>query len=355
MYEIMLVDDLEIFRRKIKRMKLWNNSYSFLITQEAGDGAEAIEKLRKHRVDVVITDIKMPKINGIELLKVIRQENLADAVILLSDYTEYEYAREGIIQGAFDYIGKTTNEEELRDILKRLEGILCQKVSNNLSKQKVIINKDLEKMTELILSGDMRATVMIETIFNSRFSVTSCQCESRYILEIRDIWNQLIERIVLACPWIIMYSKFEIYIVKDDLLLYTFDEIIEEVIQYVKDLVKSFQIYLPCYGETLIKNTCFYILTHVNERYSVTDVAKKMFVSKSHLSEQFKKNTGMTLVNYITLVKMERAKILLRTTNLRYSEIAYQLGYQYSEYFSKVFKKYVGISLTEYRVNSKSI
>lgn len=103
MYKVMLVDDYEIFRMEIKRMNIWKDNPQFQIVAEASNGIEAIAFLEKNQVDVLITDIRMPQIDGIELLKIASERKLCPVVILLSDYTEYNYARQCLVHGAFDY------------------------------------------------------------------------------------------------------------------------------------------------------------------------------------------------------------------------------------------------------------
>ncbi|NLL96232.1 MAG: helix-turn-helix transcriptional regulator [Clostridiaceae bacterium] len=82
---------------------------------------------------------------------------------------------------------------------------------------------------------------------------------------------------------------------------------------------------------------------------SVKNIAERLYISKAYLSELFKEATGIPLSEYISMVKIERAKFLLSTTNMKAYEIADALGYNDHEYFSKVFKQKTGLSPTVYR------
>ena len=74
MYKVLLADDIEPFRRKIKRFPCWKaKGHAFEIVYEASNGLEALEMLKKHAVDVLLTDIRMPLINGIDLLKEVKK------------------------------------------------------------------------------------------------------------------------------------------------------------------------------------------------------------------------------------------------------------------------------------------
>ncbi len=83
MYRVMLVDDEEIVRIELKRLLDWE-ALGFEITIEARNGFDAISKLGQDTVDLVITDIKMPKIDGIELLRHLKENRLCSCIVFLS-------------------------------------------------------------------------------------------------------------------------------------------------------------------------------------------------------------------------------------------------------------------------------
>lgn len=82
--------------------------------------SEALEQLDKERFDLIVTDIRMPFIDGLELLRELRRRAIQTPVILVSSYGEFEYAREGLVLGAFDYIVKPFREEQLNAVLSRV-------------------------------------------------------------------------------------------------------------------------------------------------------------------------------------------------------------------------------------------
>jgi len=80
-------------------------------------------------------------------------------------------------------------------------------------------------------------------------------------------------------------------------------------------------------------------------------VARKVYISPYYLSHLFREELNITFLEYLTMVRMEEAKKLLKDTSLSIVAIASQVGYEDASYFSKVFKKYVGISPAQYRKN----
>ena len=101
MYKMLLVDDRKIFLRTVRRMPFFrDHEEEIRIEWETCRADSALEILRKEHVDIVMTDIRMPMMSGIDLLKAIRRENLCSCTILMSEYTDFAYltARAGIVR-----------------------------------------------------------------------------------------------------------------------------------------------------------------------------------------------------------------------------------------------------------------
>ena len=92
-----------------------------------------------------------------------------------------------------------------------------------------------------------------------------------------------------------------------------------------------------------------FIEDHCVEELSLTKVAKAVGINANHLSEKFKQVTGVNFVDYIALIRFEKACHFLLNSNLRISEIAFSVGFQSLSQFNRVFKKLAGKSPTEYR------
>lgn len=122
MYHVMIVDDEPIVRLGVKASIPWENGLYTLIGEYPNGlaGLEAIEALEDQRVDILITDIKMPVMDGLQLIREALVRRPALQVILLSSYNEFEYARQGLKLGVVDYMLKHTLEPaELAAVLMR--------------------------------------------------------------------------------------------------------------------------------------------------------------------------------------------------------------------------------------------
>lgn len=100
-----------------------------------------------------------------------------------------------------------------------------------------------------------------------------------------------------------------------------------------------------------IDQILLYISNHLDEDLGIDKLAAKVYLSEGYLSLSFKRKTGMTISRYIKKCRMEKAKELLRTTNMRLGEICDTLGFSSVSYFCQSFREYCGISPDKYRKN----
>lgn len=109
--KILIADDEISIRQLIK--KLIDPSAPLQIVGEAADGNSAYEMIQEKKPDIVITDIRMPGLNGVELMRKARENGIKVDFILVSGYRDFEYARSAVQLGALDYLLKPINREEL--------------------------------------------------------------------------------------------------------------------------------------------------------------------------------------------------------------------------------------------------
>lgn len=128
MYNILLVEDDHAMRFLYSKMNVWSEC-GFKIAAEVSNGKDALEVLEKEKFDLIVTDIRMPFVDGIELLREIKKRGIDVCVIFVSSYDEFEYARQGLILGAFDYILKPVDDKKLAAVLERTKQCIAEKKS----------------------------------------------------------------------------------------------------------------------------------------------------------------------------------------------------------------------------------
>lgn len=362
MYSVLIVDDVEVMRLKIMRLKIWGEVSGFQIVSQAVNGQDALMKLKGSPVDLVITDIKMPLLGGIELTQIITQQKLAQCVVLLSDYTDFSHARQGFTSGAFDFIGKPINEEALYELLKRvteyLVNIKIQKEA--VTRLETVVTdhihnihsiKEFEGIVEHMKCGN--SIVLLETV-DSMIKTVVTTFKDDFIQSRRIIskaTREIVETVIAQYSFITLF--YDMAMLKDFMMCEDVKTLSEQVITVIKSLICFMEKFI-INEQPLIKQVCYYALENVDQDISVGGIAQAMFISKNYLSVTFKEKTGLMLMEYLTMVKIERAKKLILDNQLKNYQVAGQLGFKDNEYFSKLFKKYAGISPTDYRLkNSK--
>ena len=116
MYTILVADDEAIIREGIKVLFDYE-ALGFTICAEAADGDQTLEKIQSLQPDVVLMDIRMPGMTGLEVIKKARDNGYQGKVIIISSYSDFKYAQEAIRQGVQYYITKPIDEDELENIL----------------------------------------------------------------------------------------------------------------------------------------------------------------------------------------------------------------------------------------------
>ncbi|GAB6989253.1 response regulator [Paenibacillus pini] len=153
MYKVMIVDDEMLARVGIKSLIRWEDN-GFIVAGEAENGKKAYEWLIENPVDIVITDIKMPIMNGIELICNVREIHPEIKFIVLSSFDDYEYVREALKNGAEDYFIKLQMEpdkllDQLKKIAEKLDHENVEK--KQTSENNRIRNKELVLLREKLL------------------------------------------------------------------------------------------------------------------------------------------------------------------------------------------------------------
>ena len=118
-YRVLLADDEEEIRAGISRKIDWA-SLGFALVGEAENGAEALELAEQLRPDVVLTDIKMPFLDGLELCRRLQQSQPGTKLVVFSGFDDFEYARQAVGMNVFEYILKPINAPELSSVLVKL-------------------------------------------------------------------------------------------------------------------------------------------------------------------------------------------------------------------------------------------
>lgn len=355
MYGVLLVDDREIFRLEIKRLNVWGEASGFEIIGEAGDGWKALEMLQAGSYDLVITDIRMPRMDGIELLQAIKAGTLCPCVAFLSEYSEFEYARQGLLLGAMDYIIKPAGATAVLDLLEKAKKQLDQLKSAEEEKG-LYPRLEERRLIQAVKEKDEQAlaicTEMIGKL-SGLFKGDAAKTE----LVMNQVLANLTDQTALNFPWLGLFINLTDFQMADGEINQDFMSYKAQYLSKLERLVQLIRKLEPPLHDGTLLNVCHHILSHVESGLSLKMVADHLYLNHTYLSNMFKQKTGLHFNNYVSMVKMERARFLLENSTEKSYEICLRLGYQDTEYFSKLFKKYTGVNPTELKRsrNTKNI
>lgn len=361
MVKIFLVEDEKFVREGIKNEIDWK-LYGFDFVGEAADGELALPLIEMSRPDILITDIKMPFMDGLELGRIVKEKFPETVIIFLSGYDDFDYAQKAIHIGASEYLLKPISKEKLLSVLKKIKTVIISKSNNTVENIKI---EDIEidikkfdtsgfnkgKLKEFVISGN---SLDIESFVDVYMNTLGSQLKSlifrQYIImdafiELNNIFdNNVTEKEIFGNKFGSMeafdLAVTDIYTVKDYLL---------KILLYTVD--KREQLAGKNYSFLLNKAKDFVEKNYMNCDISLNNVAEYIGLSPTYFSTIFKQELGINFIDYLTKTRINEAKILLRSTDKRISDIAMEVGYRDQHYFSSSFKKYQGDTPKAYREN----
>lgn len=360
MYKVMIVDDMDFIRMQIKRLPLWGELTGFEVAAEAEDGQEALEKLRMQPIDLLITDIRMPRVNGIELLREVHENNLAACVVFLSEHGEFNFAKEAIQYGIFDYLIKPVNQEELRSLLEKVKECIHEKaeVQNQVKKledrlaEKIGVyypSSHVNRILQYISEENEKAVEASAALVEEAAAVLGYDVMKTAIV-LQKAYNEIWKGTMEVHQWMEQFIDIKSFIDINLKRIDNIDLMKEKIVGQVKAILSIIKRFIfNSRKSPIIREICHCVVKNIENEVCIAKISSALFLSKNYIGDVFKQETDMTLGDYITMVKVERAKKLIIEGRLKSYEIAQILGYNNSEYFGKLFKRNTGFSPMEYK------
>ena len=118
MYQVLIVDDEKIIRMGMKKVIAWDKAGVDEVFT-AGSGQEALEVLREQKIHIMITDIQMGSMSGLDLIKIVNEQYPDIRIIVLTGYDEFEYAHKCLKMDVEDFLLKPVDEDDMTELIKR--------------------------------------------------------------------------------------------------------------------------------------------------------------------------------------------------------------------------------------------
>ena len=506
MYKIVIIDDEVLIREGLVRYLNWE-SYNIKVCGTAEDGQSGIELCNRVVPDIVITDIRMPAKDGIQLIEELKPHLKSTKFIILSGYGEFELAQKALKAGAFDYILKPLNKAQLISAIERvIEDINREQTENNkLSIYSDIVKRNAEQLKRTIISqmldrdysyntSDLQyfnilmpfyqflayeyesdivpvidgsiqhfinqnnlnwhlathnnnnvilccfteqkeselsqyldelcesllSTHQVKVYFGVGEIVSSVEqasdsylsalhnlssmfyCNTQNVFRCGDQYSEInsieelfkreteqhlvhaiengdknkMDEVFLAAINNIqingMYKPLEIkncfkllisgiathidlehFKLEECLIEISHKRTFKNLITYVYNVLSNMcnEFSKPEDGDSkkLIKDIKLYIQNNISNQISLNSISEYFHLNLFYVSHLFKKETNMNFIDYVTGLRIEKAKELLTNQQLKIYEIALSVGYEDQRYFSQIFKKYTGYTPVEFR------
>lgn len=377
---------------------------------QAFSGSRAMELVKDNTVDILITDIEMPYISGIDLAEWVHHRNPDIAIIFLTAHADFAYAQKAVQIGCYDYIVQPVDYKKLEESIGRAVGRL-QKTKNmtDMYGRGVKWGQMKQKLHEhfwhemifgynapsLVDVADEAGKIELELDWEDSYELLII-ASVHQVQSLRH-WREqtpnyalidLIREMVEARCEVIYREPLDAVTIVMLMKSCRPCALLEELIGRAQQELKCT---LACYlsepegvlglsaryrqleamrsldmGRTagvIVQNAMEnetnaddiicrikdYIAANIDHELNRDEIAEQVFVSKDYISRLFKKKEGMALVDYINNQKILRAKALLLETDIPVSLVAIKVGIPNYSYFCKLFKKLVGMSASEYR------
>ncbi len=356
MYKVLIVDDDIATLYMLKRFRPWAE-YGFSIEGEACDGKEALQKLNDNVYHLIITDIKMPGMDGIEFIQKLRSIGNDTCVIFLSTHSDFQYAKQGITYGVFEYMTKPLEEEVLRNILTRAKAFIDlrqqQEARLNGAEESreeengVYYPVDHEKqLTAYILNSDRQLEAATYEAFEKICNLYDFDSAKVRILANTMLYN-IGERIDEKIPWL---KKIEgslgLNYIEENLPIEAIESGFVSQLTEIRDKIEKYQLNHP---DSIIRKICRCVLDNIENEISLEFIAGQVHISRAYVGKVFKQKVECNFNDYVTKVKMEHAKYLILSGDYKNYEISEKLGYKKPDYFSSLFKAYTGLTPMEFK------
>ncbi|WP_379130302.1 response regulator [Paenibacillus sp. sgz500958] len=249
---ILIVDDEPRTRQGIRQtLEVWAEGRYRIETSD--NGVEAQKRLQQETVHLLITDVRMPEVSGLDLIRSLDGHTHRPVVVVISGYAEFQYVQQALRLGAVNYLLKPLDKKELLEVVE--EALKREEEQQRREK--------MEKMVDVRL---------MELDPGSNMSI----------------------------------------------------------------------------GEP-VKVALAYLDSHLQETLTMADMAQRLHLNASYFSVLFKEQVGLPFSEYLSRLRIQRAKELLVHTRLSIAEVAERVGYQTDKYFIKVFKSLEDLSPSRYR------
>ena len=231
MYKLLLADDEKWIRQGLLEIIDWK-ACGIDEVWEAEDGGEAQAKIRVVKPDLVITDIRMPDLDGLELCTWLKEEFPETKAIIISGYQDFNYARQAVSLGVFDYIVKPLDEKNIYETVRRCLGAIAKEREEQ--KEFAVIKSDLQASSSLL-----RQEYLLQTLKEG-------VCDSEVTLK---RFKRLGLNIAASCYYVFLVEIDDYELIRKNLTFKEQEEIKLQLLVKIEDWIGRMGVGTAAFGD----------------------------------------------------------------------------------------------------------
>ncbi len=403
MKTMVVIDDEILVRMGIKETIDWN-AHNIQIIGEATNGRDGLKEIKRLHPDLVISDIKMPLMDGVELVKAIQEAKIDCSVVILSGYKDFDFAKGALENGAVEYLLKPIDNQELVASVLRAAAKLDQR--RQLSLKATVLDSELPDLKMKLIKSLIECTpvediegkltlynmhipdsgfLVYGQIDNGELYIDSSLPENALSSLFESLKSDFRKQDILKYDT--LYKDNFFFVIDRDNLIENLSILIRNNLdQYGLDFKETVSIGISgpydgfanlgfsyqraknnamnklfpgintLSGDTtqseqikpIILKTMDFIAKNYHRNLSVKMVTDALFVSESYLMHLFKENAKKTFNECVADYRILVAQKLLIEQKYKVYEVSEMVGYPDVKYFSQIFKKKTGATPTEY-------
>jgi YesN/AraC family two-component response regulator len=358
MYRVMIVDDEPLIREGMRTLIEWEY-YGFKVVAVARDGNDALAQYDDAAPDLMIIDIRMPVMDGLQLIEAVRKQNNRTHYLILSGYSDFDYAKRAIHSKVDGYILKPVDEDELVQYMMMIRTQLDKEFADDphddRRSSRDFFGKEVQFGATTLKAESIDLTPYIDKLY---FALDIGNKESASLL-LQQIGNDIVKTDIseqlIKTQYVQLFVTVIHKLLQGHLTLksseHEFTEWIARI--YKQTTFMTMQIFIDSQlsvimdriglnnPHTLVKRMADMIQRNYSENLKLESLAEVFNYNSAYLGKLFKNHTGENFNTYLDRVRINKAKELL-DQGLKVYQVAELVGYTNVDYFHTKFKKYVG-------------
>jgi two-component system response regulator YesN len=333
MIRLVIVDDEFIVIEGIKAI-IAREKLSVQVVGSANDGCTALDVILQQKPDLVITDIRMPGIDGFMLIEECQKVFCKMSFIIISGYSDFIYAKKALNLGVVDYIEKPITIDKFKKALLSIE--------HHSERERPVVSF----FDELINAATVYDPEMISCVFhrimkaNSHIDSDCTQYKKTIFTALAVLSEVMNERLPSGMMIHIPYSELNKCTTEKE--INTFAE------NALSIITTNIQGNILRIDNMPIRKSIQFIAEHYQQNIGLNDIAEYVHLNSSYVSILFKKEVGVSFIHYLSDYRIKKAKELLQKGK-KTSEVSGMVGFADYRYFCASFKKTTGLTPTQFK------